>query len=77
MLAVRACRLERSYEEALTTLDRLSGRIPQEVWLMEKAMVLEGQGDKGAAALYQEIIRLQPDSQAARVARAASNWARG
>ena len=81
LLAVRACRLERSYEEALAALDHLSGRIPQEVWLTEKAMVLEGQGDKGAAALYQEIIRLQPDSQAARVARARwersrGNWAR-
>jgi tetratricopeptide (TPR) repeat protein len=81
LLAAQACRLERSYGEALQTLGRLAGRVPREVLLMEKARVLEGQGDKGAAAVYEEIVRIQPESQAARVARARrersrGNWAR-
>ena len=47
---------------------------------MEKAQILEGQGDQGAKDLYDEIIQGQPDSQAARVARArrdraGKNWA--
>ncbi len=32
---------------------------------MEKARTLEAMGDKGAVTLYQEIINLQPASQAA------------
>jgi hypothetical protein len=80
LLLAQACRLERSYGEALQTLARLAGRVPREELLMEKARTLEGMGDKGAADLYEEIIRSQPDSQAARVARAREarsreNWA--
>ena len=47
---------------------------------MEKAQILEGQGDQKARDLYDQIIQDQPDSQAARVARArrdraGKNWA--
>ncbi|MDD2901626.1 MAG: tetratricopeptide repeat protein [Syntrophales bacterium] len=77
LLQARACRLQRSYPEALKTLERLSGRIPQEELLMERAQVLEGLGDKQAAAVYEEIIRRHPESQAARVARARRDRSRG
>ncbi len=48
-------------------------------YLMEKAQILEGLGDQGAKDLYGEIIKGQPDSQAARVAKArqertGKNW---
>ena len=39
-------------------------------FLMEKARTLEAMGDKKAVTLYQEIINIKPDSQAAQVARA-------
>ncbi|MFZ5453149.1 MAG: tetratricopeptide repeat protein [Thermodesulfobacteriota bacterium] len=81
LLAAQACRLQRSYQEAQKTLDLLAGRVPPEKLLMERAQVLEGLGDKQAAAVYEEIIRKQPNSQAARVARARRDrsrrdWAR-
>ena len=46
---------------------------------MEEAQILEGQGDQKARELYDRIIEDQPDSQAARVARArrdraGKNW---
>jgi tetratricopeptide (TPR) repeat protein len=80
LLAAQACRLQRSYGEALQILDRLAGRLPKEELLMEKARILEGMGDKRAGDLYGEIIRSRPDSQEARVARAREarsreNWA--
>ncbi len=77
LLKAQACRLQRSYGEALKTLDLLAGRVPREELLMEKARNLEGLGDKGAAGVYEEIIRSQPDSQAARVARAREARSRG
>lgn len=77
LLAAQACRLQRSYGEALKTLDLLAGRVPREEVLMEKARNLEGLGDKGAAGVYEEIIRSQPDSQAARVAQARLARSRG
>jgi tetratricopeptide (TPR) repeat protein len=80
LLAAQACRLQRSYGEALQTLERLAGRVPRDELLMQKARTLEGMGDKRAADLYGEIIRSRPDSQEARVARAREarsreNWA--
>ncbi|MCX5894078.1 MAG: hypothetical protein NTW80_14150, partial [Deltaproteobacteria bacterium] len=78
-LLVQACRYEHSYPEALTALASLEGRISQADYLMEKAQILEGQGDQTARNLYDRIIKDQPDSQAARVARArrdraGKNW---
>ncbi len=77
LLAAQACRLERSYGEALKILDLMDGRVPRAELLMEKARNLEGMGDKWAAAVYEEIIRSQPDSQAVRVARARLARSRG
>lgn len=77
LLAARACRLERSYGEALKTLEKLNGRLPREELLMEKARILEGMGDKTAAALYEEIIRTKPGSREARVAQARRDRSRG
>jgi tetratricopeptide (TPR) repeat protein len=80
LLKAQALRLERQFPEALKTCDELQGRIPRSQWLMEKARVLEGMGDKAATGLYEEIIVSVPDSQEARVARARraralGNWA--
>lgn len=80
LLVVQACRSERSYPEALAALEKLSGRVPRGTWLMEKARVLEGMGDKGAAEFYEAVVEAEPGSQAARVARARrakarENWA--
>ncbi|HEY9073955.1 MAG TPA: hypothetical protein VIN67_07450, partial [Desulfobaccales bacterium] len=69
-LLVQACRGERNYPEAMQALVQLEGKIPPPEYLMEKAQILEGQGDQGAKDLYDEIIAAQPDSQAARVAKA-------
>ena len=77
LLAARACRLERSFGSALKTLEQLNGRLPREELLMEKALVLEGMGDKTAAGLYEEIIRAKPGSQEARVAQARRDRSRG
>jgi len=77
LLQAQACRAERSYPEALKTLAELAGRLPAEDLLMEQARVLEAQGDKGAVGLYEEIVRREPDSQAARVAKARQARARG
>jgi tetratricopeptide (TPR) repeat protein len=70
LLRVRACRGGQNYTEAMQTLAQLDGKVPREDYLMEKARTLEGMGDKGAVTVYQEIIALKPDSQAAKVARA-------
>lgn len=77
LLLAQAQRGERNHPEALKTLAKLEGRLPREDWLMEKARVLEDQGDKGAVALYAEILKARPDSQGARVARARQARARG
>ncbi len=77
LLAAQASRLQKSYGEALKTLDLLAGRVPREELLMEQARTLEGMGDKGAATVYEEIVRNRPDSQAARVARARLARSRG
>ncbi len=77
LLLARACRGEHSYQEALNNLAGLEGKIPREEWLMEKARVLEAMGDKGAGDLYEAIIRAQPGTQAARVAKARGAKARG
>lgn len=69
-LLAEAYRHEKSFPEALQTLAQLEGRIPPADYLMEKALILEGQGDQRAKDLYGEIIAAQPHSQAARVARA-------
>ena len=78
-LLVQACRGERNYPEALQALTPLEGQISRADYLMEKAQILEGQGDQKARELYDQIIQDQPDSQAARVARArrdraGKNW---
>jgi tetratricopeptide (TPR) repeat protein len=77
LLMAQACRLEQNYPEALTILASLEGKVPREAWLMEKARVLEAKGDKGAIPLYEEITRIKPDSQEARVAQARRDRARG
>jgi tetratricopeptide (TPR) repeat protein len=77
LLLAQACRLEKSYGEALKALKLASGRLPREELLMARAQILEGMGDKGAALVYEEIIRSAPDSQAARVARARRARSRG
>jgi tetratricopeptide (TPR) repeat protein len=77
LLLVEAYRVERSYPEALGTLAQLEGKIPPEEYLMEKARTLEAMGDKGAVALYQEIIDLKPATQTAKVARARQARSRG
>jgi tetratricopeptide (TPR) repeat protein len=78
-LLVQACRGERNYPEALQALTSLEGQISRADYLMEEAQILEGQGDQKARGLYDLIIKEQPDSQAARVARArrdraGKNW---
>ncbi len=80
LLLAQACRGEHSYKEALAALAKLSGKIPREEWLMEKARVLEAMGDKGAGDLYGAVIQAQPGTQLARVAKArqgkaGENWA--
>ena len=70
LLLVQACRLQKSYPEALRTLEGLAGTLPREKLLMEKARILEGMGDRQAVACYAEIIRTSPDPQQARVAEA-------
>jgi tetratricopeptide (TPR) repeat protein len=77
LLLAQACRGQRSFPEAQAALAELSGKIPREEWLMEKAQLLEAMGDKGAGDLYEAIIRANPNSQAARVARARAAKARG
>jgi tetratricopeptide (TPR) repeat protein len=77
LLLAQACRREGSYPEALKTLAQSEGKIPQGDWLMEKARTLEAMGDRGAAGVYEQVIRSQPDSQAARVARARQARSRG
>jgi tetratricopeptide (TPR) repeat protein len=77
LLQAQACRADRSYPEALKTLAELGGLLPEADLLMEKAQVLEAQGDKGAVGLYEEIVRREPHSQAARVAKARQARARG
>jgi predicted Zn-dependent protease len=80
LLLAQACRGEHSYQEALSVLGRLEGKIPREEWLMEKARTLEAMGDKRAADLYEAIVQAQPGTQVARVAtarraKARENWA--
>jgi hypothetical protein len=80
LLLAQACRGEHSYQEALSVLGRLQGKIPREEWLMEKARTLEAMGDKGAGDLYAAIVQTQPGTQVARVAKARrakarENWA--
>jgi tetratricopeptide (TPR) repeat protein len=77
LLLVRACRGEQNYPEAQQALAQLDGKVPREELLMEKARNLEGMGDKGAVAVYQEIIATKPDSQVAKVARAREARAQG
>ncbi|HZK14877.1 MAG TPA: tetratricopeptide repeat protein, partial [Desulfobaccales bacterium] len=77
LLLVQAYRGEQNYPETLRTLAQLEGKIPPADYLMEKARTLEAMGDKGAVTLYQEIVAIKPDSQAAQVARARQARARG
>ena len=77
LLLVQAYRGEQNYPETLRTLAQLEGKIPPADFLMEKARTLEAMGDKGAVTLYQEIVALKPDSQAAQVARARQARSRG
>ena len=70
LLKTQACRLEKSYSEALKTLEAMDGRLPRQEFLMEKARILEGMGDRAALALYTEVIESCPDSHIARVAEA-------
>ena len=77
LLLVQACRGEQNYPETLRTLAQLEGKIPPGDYLMEKARTLEAMGDKNAETLYQEVINLQPASQAAQVARARQTRSKG
>jgi tetratricopeptide (TPR) repeat protein len=77
LLLVQACRGEQNYPETLRTLAQLEGKIPPADFLMEKARTLEAMGDKGAVTLYQEIVAIKPDAQAAQVARARQARSRG
>lgn len=70
LLLAQAYRGEQNYPETLRTLAQLEGKIPPADFLMEKARTLEAMGDKGAVTLYQEIVAIKPDAQAAQVARA-------
>ncbi len=77
LLLAQVYRREGNYAGALKTLEALGGKLPSEELLMEKARVLEAAGDKTATAVYGEIIRSQPESQAARIARARQARSRG
>ena len=77
LLLAQAQRGEQNYPETLRTLAQLEGKIPPADYLMEKARTLEAMGDKTAVTLYQEIIALKPDAQAAQVARARQARSRG
>lgn len=77
LLLAQAYRREGNYPEALKTLAQMQGKMPRTEWLMEKGRTLEAMGDRGAIALYEEIIKSQPDAQLARVARARQARARG
>ena len=77
LLLVQAYRGEQNYPETLRALAQLEGKIPPADYLMEKARTLEAMGDKGAVTLYQEIVALKPDAQAAQVARARQARSRG
>ena len=77
LLLVQAYRGEQNYPETLRTLAQLEGKIPPADFLMEKARTLEAMGDKGAVTIYQEIVAIKPDSQAAQVARARQARSRG
>ena len=77
LLLVQAYRGEQNYPETLRTLAQLEGKIPPADFLMEKARTLEAMGDKGAVTLYQEIVAIKPDAQAAQVARARQARSRG
>jgi tetratricopeptide (TPR) repeat protein len=70
LLRVEACRLQRSYPEALQNLESLGGRLSQEDFLMEKARILEAMGNRRAIKCYTEIIQGSPDSQKAQIAKA-------
>ena len=70
LMKVQACRLEKSYPEALQTLEPLAGRLTREEFLMEKARILEGMGDRTSLALYTEVMQSSPDSKTAHVAQA-------
>ncbi|MFZ2089429.1 MAG: hypothetical protein WAU47_12720, partial [Desulfobaccales bacterium] len=70
LLRIQACRLQKSYPEALQNLESLATRLPREEYLMEKARVLEAMGERQALVLYSEIVATAPNSQAARVAAA-------
>lgn len=70
LLKVQACRLQKSYPEALQALDSLVGLVPREKVLMERARILEGMGDRRALACYAKIIKTSAEPQYARVARA-------
>ncbi len=70
LLKVQACRLQKSYPEALQTLEPLAGRLTRQEFLMEKGRILEGMGDRTAMALYTEVMQSSPDSKIAHVAEA-------
>jgi tetratricopeptide (TPR) repeat protein len=77
LLLVQACRGEQNYPETLRALAQLEGKIPPADFLMEKARTLEAMGDKSAETLYQEVVAIKPDAQAAQVARARQARSRG
>jgi tetratricopeptide (TPR) repeat protein len=70
LLRVQACRLQKSYPEALQTLEPLAGLLPREEILMEKARILEAMEKREAIACYTEIIESAPQSRHALVAEA-------
>jgi tetratricopeptide (TPR) repeat protein len=77
LLLVKACRGEQNYPEAMRALAQLEGKVPPAEYLMERARTLEGMEDKGAVAVYQQVVAQQPDSPSAQVARARQARARG
>ncbi len=79
LLAARACRLQKTYPEALAILDKLAGRLPAPELLMERAQLLEAQDDRAAVGLYDDIMAAAAGTPLARTAsarkaRALKNW---
>jgi tetratricopeptide (TPR) repeat protein len=70
LLKVQACRLQKTYVEALAALEALANRLPRDAYLMEKARILEAQENRQALSLYDEVIKTATNPQTVRVAEA-------
>jgi tetratricopeptide (TPR) repeat protein len=70
LLRVQACRLQKCYPEAMRNLESVACLLPRQDYLMEKARVLEAQGERDAIRVYSELIDSFPGTQQALVAEA-------